>query len=526
MRAIEPDRVRADRARRAHCGATDAPVGDRHGHRRTDALGAGPDRARRRRRGARHGPDAGLPAARDEPARPWFDPYEQHKTPLRRGLARARHRGRRGRRLDGAGRAHHRRTRLQRRRAEHDQRRPPRVRVGARPRRQPAAPTTRRASINGSWDDGEPGRCETEFDSDIAGAARRRHRPRVRRGQLRARLRARARAPPPRRARSPSAASRAPTSSRRSRGAGPRPAEAPLYPTLAAYGEGISIEGPGGSAVVSGTSFAAPQVTRRGRAAGRHVPGRDARCDRRRARARRARRRDAGRRRRHGRRHPQRRPGGRAARRRRPRGPARDDHGALVAGLVAPRARALRSRARARRRDERRRGRRRPSSDCAACPVAPFALTATPLDATRREARGPDRAAARCAASRTAATSLFVRARDAAGNWGPVRQVVLPVDRRGACRARLGGAQRRLVSATLLVRERGLGPRAAALSRRGRRQRPGGWRSLEPAARVRLTLHVTRGPPRDPARAGRGRRGQREPVGVHDPPLKLSRTGS
>ena len=44
-------------------------------------------------------------------------------------------------------------------------------------------------------------------------------------------------------------------------GRGPSPCGNAVYPTLAAYGEGILIEGPGGSATVSGTSFAAPQVT-------------------------------------------------------------------------------------------------------------------------------------------------------------------------------------------------------------------------------------------------------------------------
>ena len=44
-------------------------------------------------------------------------------------------------------------------------------------------------------------------------------------------------------------------------GRGPSPCGNAVYPTLAAYGEGIPIESPGGAAVVSGTSFAAPQVT-------------------------------------------------------------------------------------------------------------------------------------------------------------------------------------------------------------------------------------------------------------------------
>ena len=53
--------------------------------------------------------------------------------------------------------------------------------------------------------------------------------------------------------------------------------------------------------------------------------------------------------------------------------------------------------------------------------------------------------------------SLFVRARDAAGNWGPVRLVVLPIDRRAPAVRASGRRHGDLVATTLLVRERGSG---------------------------------------------------------------------
>ena len=87
---------------------------------------------------------------------------------------------------------------------------------------------------------------------------------------------------------------------------------------------------------------------------------------------------------------------------------------------------------------------------------------------------------------------LFVRARDAAGNWGPVRPVVLPVDRRRPAVRASGERHGDLVAVTLLVRERGSGLallryRVEVAGNAGR------WRSLEPAAQMHLTLHVTRG---------------------------------
>ena len=114
--------------------------------------------------------------------------------------------------------------------------------------------------INGSWDDGEPGRCEKEFDSDIAALRAAGIVPVFAAGNA-----------------GPAASSGASPASAPSAvavgsvteadavssfsGRGPSPCGNAVYPTLAAYGEGIPIESPGGSAVVSGTSFAAPQVT-------------------------------------------------------------------------------------------------------------------------------------------------------------------------------------------------------------------------------------------------------------------------
>ena len=150
------------------------------------------------------GLDAGLPAARDLA---WLlvRPLRAAHDALRRGLARARHRGRGDRRLDGAGRPHHRRARLQRRRPQHDQRRAPRVRVGSRSGRQPQdrRRAQRRQRLLGrrrAWPLREGVRLRHR------GAARRRHRPRLRRGQCGAGGLPRARARLRRRARSPSAA--------------------------------------------------------------------------------------------------------------------------------------------------------------------------------------------------------------------------------------------------------------------------------------------------------------------------------
>src|SRR4029077_7591163 len=126
-----------------------------------------------------------------------------------------------------------------------------------------------------------------------------------------------------------------------------------------------------------------------------------------------------------------------------------------------------------------------------AVPVAPFPLTATPFDAADSKLAGliVPRQVRRLEDGRH---SLFVRARDAAGNWGPVRLVVLPVDRRAPAVRASGERRGDLVSATLFVRERDSGLallryRVEVAGKAGR------WRLLQPAARVHLTLHVTRG---------------------------------
>jgi hypothetical protein len=124
-------------------------------------------------------------------------------------------------------------------------------------------------------------------------------------------------------------------------------------------------------------------------------------------------------------------------------------------------------------------------------PSAPFALTVTPRAATSAALAGriAPRDVRRLYDGRH---NLFVRARDAAGNWGPVRQVVLPVDR-SAPTIRVSGARRDdTISAVLHVRERGSG--LVLLRYRlevGRRV--GRWHVLTPAAQSRVTLHAKAG---------------------------------
>ena len=109
--------------------------------------------------------------------------------------------------------------------------------------------------------------------------------------------------------------------------------------------------------------------------------------------------------------------------------------------------------------------------------------------------------------------TLFARARDAAGNWGPVRPVVLPIDRTApeACASAARAGRRR--RAVLHIRERGSGLvilryRVEVGGRLGR------WRWLDPAARSEVKLAREARPPGDPARPG-GRPGrQRDQGGV------------
>jgi hypothetical protein len=88
--------------------------------------------------------------------------------------------------------------------------------------------------------------------------------------------------------------------------------------------------------------------------------------------------------------------------------------------------------------------------------------------------------------------SLFVRARDAAGNWGPVRLVVLPIDRLPPSVRASGVRHGDLVETTLLVRE----PDSGIAALRYRVEiggRAGRWRSIRPSSHVHLTLHVPHG---------------------------------
>ncbi|HMG99394.1 MAG TPA: S8 family serine peptidase [Gaiellales bacterium] len=343
--------------------------------------------------------------------------------------------------------------------------------------------------INGSWDDGQPGRCETEFDSDIAALRAAGIVPVFAAGNA-----------------GPAAATGASPASAPSAvavgsvsagdivssfsGRGPSPCGNAVYPTIAAYGEGIAIDGPGGSATVSGTSFAAPQVTGAVALLAGMFPGAtpDAIVD---ALVRGAR--DVGT------------PG------------ADSDTGAgilnvvqaatLLAGAdhagprVTVNARWSQDSAHpglvlSGRVHERGGG---TSAGVAAIafialrgvPVAPFALTATPLGASESRLAGSllPRQVQRLEDGRH---GLFVRARDAAGNWGPVRQVVLPIDRI-APGVRVSGVRHgNLVEATLLVHETGSG--LATLRYRVEvGGKAGRWHSLKPSSHVRLTLHVTPG---------------------------------
>jgi subtilisin family serine protease len=343
--------------------------------------------------------------------------------------------------------------------------------------------------INGSWDDGQPGRCETEFDSDIAVLRAAGIVPVFAAGNA---------GPGASSGASPASApgavavgsvSDADTVSPFS-GRGPSPCGSAAYPTLAAYGEGVSIEGPGGSALVSGTSFAAPQVAGAAALLAGMYPGAtpDSIVD---ALVRGAR--DVGT------------PG------------ADSDTGAGI--LNVPQAAALLAGAdhagprvtiTARwsrdsshpglvvfgRAHERGGGTGTGVTAEAfiglrGVPVAPIALVSTPEGATDARLAGVI-VPLQVRRLEDGRHSLFVRARDAAGNWGPVRSVVLPVDRQAptvrASGVRRGGG----VATTLFVHERDSGLvllryRVEVAGVAGR------WRSLRPTSRVHVTLHVTRG---------------------------------
>ena len=85
-----------------------------------------------------------------------------------------------------------------------------------------------------------------------------------------------------------------------------------------------------------------------------------------------------------------------------------------------------------------------------------------------------------------------MRARDAAGNWGPVRAVVLPIDRIAPSIRVSGGRRGGVVSALLHVRERGSGL-VLLRYRLETGGRSGHWHVLRPAAQARVTLHAQPG---------------------------------
>ena len=344
--------------------------------------------------------------------------------------------------------------------------------------------------VNGSWDDGGPGHCETEFDADLAALRAAGIVPVFAAGNA---------GPGASTGASPASAPGAVAVGSVSStdvvspfsGRGPSACSDAAFPTLAAYGEAIAIEAPGGATIVSGTSFAAPQVTGAIALLTAMFPGAtpDAIVD---ALVRGAR--DVGL------------PG------------ADGDTGAGI--LNVPQAAALlagadhagpRVTVAARwstdpehpslllsgRADERGGG----TSDGIAAsgfislhavPASPFLLTVTPLDASGATLAGAisPRQVRRLVDGRH---RLYVRARDAAGNWGPLRAVVLPADR-AAPAVRAGGSRRGdLVSAVVRVREHGSGVvvlryRLEVGGRLGR------WHTLRPGARVvRLALRAKQG---------------------------------
>ena len=343
--------------------------------------------------------------------------------------------------------------------------------------------------INGSWDDGEPGRCETEFDSDLAA---------LRAAGIVPVFAAGNNGPAAATGASPASAPSAVAVGSVSEsdavspfsGRGPSPCGRAVYPTLAAYGEGISIDGPGGSTIVSGTSFAAPQVTGAVALLAGMFPGvtPNAIVD---ALVRGAR--DVGT------------PG------------ADGDTGAgilnvaqaaaLLAGgdhagpRVTVTARWSQDAAHPGlvifgRAHERGGGTSAGVTTIAfigvrGVPTSPFALAATPFDAIDTKFTGliSPRQVRRLEDGRH---KLFARARDAAGNWGPVRAVLLPIDREPPSVRASGVRRGGLVTATLHVRERGSG--LALLRYRVEVDgRAGRWHSLKPASHALLALHVRQG---------------------------------
>jgi subtilisin family serine protease len=343
--------------------------------------------------------------------------------------------------------------------------------------------------LNGSWDDGGPGHCETEFNGDLAALRAAGIVPVFAAGNS---------GPGASTGASPASAPGAVAVGSVTSGdvvssfsgRGPSSCSSAIFPTIAAYGDGIAVGGPGGESVVQGTSFAAPQVTGAVALLSAMYPGAtpEALID---ALVRGAR--DVG-------------------------APGADTEtgagilnvaqaAALLAGAdhAGPRV-SLRARwskdidhpglVLSGRAHERGGG----SSDGLTAsafiarrgiPASAFPLSATPLDSTFATLAGTvtPRQVQRLIDGRH---GLFARARDAAGNWGPVRSIVIPIDR-SAPGVRVSGSRRGdVVDAVLHVREHGSGLvtlryRVEVAGRLGR------WRRLEPAARVEVTLHARRG---------------------------------
>ena len=343
--------------------------------------------------------------------------------------------------------------------------------------------------VNGSWDEGRPGQCETDFNSDIAALRAAGIVPVFAAGN--AGPAAGSGASP---ASAPSAVAVGSVSAADAvssfSGRGPSPCGGAAYPTIAAYGEAVAIDGPSGPATVSGTSFAAPQVTGAAALLAGMFPGATpgAIID---ALVRGAR--DVG-------------------------APGADlDTGAGI--LDVPQSAALL--AAGDHAGPRVTVNARWSQDAAhpglvlsgraheqgggtstgvraigfismrGVPTAPFALVTTPLEGSESDLAGSlvPRQVLRLEDGRH---DLFVRARDAAGNWGPVREVALPIDRVPPSMRASGVRRGNLIETTVLTRETDSG--LAALSFRVElRGKPGSWHSIKAASRVQLTLRVTPG---------------------------------
>ncbi|MDX6596320.1 MAG: hypothetical protein QOE87_207 [Gaiellales bacterium] len=343
--------------------------------------------------------------------------------------------------------------------------------------------------VNGSWDDGGPGHCETDFNGDLAALRAAGIVPVFAAGNA---------GPGESTGASPASAPGAVAVGSVTSadvvsvfsGRGPSSCSTAVFPTIAAYGDGIAVGGPAGETVVQGTSFAAPQVSGAVALLSAMYPGAtpDAIID---ALVRGAR--DVG-------------------------SPGADpDTGAgildiaqaaaLLAGAdhAGPRVNltarwskdashlglVLSGRA-----HERGGG----TSDGLTAsafiarrgvPESPFPLSATPFDPAASTLTGTvsQRQVRRLLDGRH---TLFARARDTAGNWGPVRAVVIPIDRTPPAVRVSGSRQGDVVHAVLHVRESGSGLvalryRVEVAGHLGR------WHRLRPGARSEVTLHAKGG---------------------------------